>query len=103
MALRLRAADIGFPEAFSALLAAKRESAADVEQTVGAIIEDVRRRGDAALIDYTRRFDRHEAKADALRVSAGEIAAAVAGAPAAVLGALRLAHDRIESHHRRQR
>jgi histidinol dehydrogenase len=91
-----------FEPAFRALLAAKRESAADVDAAVAAIIDEVARRGDAALIDYTKRFDRLSLSPNTLRLSAGEIAAAAKAAPADTVAALRLAAERIESFHRRQ-
>jgi len=58
MPITLSIHDSGFEAAFGQLLAAKRESAVDVDAAVTAIIDDVARRGDAALIYYTRRFDR---------------------------------------------
>jgi len=94
--------DHGFPAAFRALLAAKRESAADVDAAVAAIIEDVAARGDAALVEYTQRFDRVRLTPDQLRLSPDEIAAGAAQAPAETVAALRLAAERIESFHRRQ-
>jgi histidinol dehydrogenase len=103
MVLRLRAADAGFERRFVALLGAKRETAADVEAAVRAVIEAVRERGDAALIDYTQRFDRHELTQKTLRIAPGEIAAAAGLVPAPVLEALKLARDRIEAHHRLQK
>ena len=57
MPVTLSTRDPGFETGFRQLLAAKRESAADVDAAVAEIIEDVAARGDAALIDYTRRFD----------------------------------------------
>jgi histidinol dehydrogenase len=92
----------GFEAAFGKLLAAKRESAGDVARAVAAIVADVRARGDAALLDYTSRFDRVALGAAELRRSAGEIAAAADRAPAETVAALRLAAERIESFHRRQ-
>lgn len=58
MPIRLDARDAGFEREFSALLAMKREVSEDVDQVAAAIIADVRARGDAALIDYTGRFDK---------------------------------------------
>ena len=60
MAIRLdtRAAD--FAEKFRGFLATKRETSADVEAAVRAIVADVAARGDAALRDYTRKFDRFD-------------------------------------------
>ena len=103
MALRLNASAPDFEAQFSRLLAAKRESAPDVDAAVRAVISDVRERGDAALIDYTQRFDRHRLTPDRLRVDAAEIGASADECPPDVLAALRLARDRIEAYHLRQR
>jgi len=100
--LRLDAAAPGFAAAFAALLAAKREATADVDAVVAGIIADVVARGDAALIDYTRRFDRVSLTPDMLRVPAAEIAAAAHACDEKTLAALRLAAERIASYHRRQ-
>jgi histidinol dehydrogenase len=102
MPITLSTRDAGFEAAFVALLAGKRESAADVDATVMAIIEAVANRGDAALIEYTNRFDRIELTLETLRLRPGEIAAGADAAPAETVGALRLAAERIESFHRRQ-
>ena len=51
MAQRLDAREASFPGAFARLLAMKREVSEDVDEAVRAIIEDVRERGDRALID----------------------------------------------------
>jgi len=103
MALRLDARDPDFPLAFNRLLATKREVAEDVDQAVRVIIEDVISRGDAAVIECTRRFDELDLAPEALRVGADEIAAAEAQCPPEALEALRLARERIEIFHRRQR
>jgi histidinol dehydrogenase len=100
--LRLDAAAPGFAAAFAAFLAAKRETAADVDAVVAAIIDDVVARGDAALIDYTKRFDRLTLTAETLRIPAVEITAAARQCDDETLAALRLAAERIESYHRRQ-
>jgi histidinol dehydrogenase len=102
MPLRLRTKDPSFEKEFSALLAAKREVSEDVDAAAAAIIADVVRRGDGALIDYTARFDRLRLTPASLRVGEGEIAAAAASCPAETLEALRLAARRIEAYHRRQ-
>src|SRR5271170_2621243 len=102
MPLTLSTRDTGFERAFRALLAAKREGAADVEDAVAAIIDDVAARGDAALVEYTHRFDRVRLTPDRLRLSPDEIAAGAAEAPPETVAALRLAAERIESFHRRQ-
>jgi histidinol dehydrogenase len=102
MPVTMNTREPGFETGFRALLTAKRESAADVDAAVAAIIDDVARRGDAALIEYTNRFDRVKLSPATLRLSSDEIAAAAKSAPADTLAALRLAAERIESFHRRQ-
>lgn len=103
MAIRLSTGAADFEAAFAALLASKREASADVDAAVRDIIEAVRERGDAALLDYTRRFDRLEAQSLAeLTVTAEEIEEAVKKVDPRTLDALTLARDRIASHHRRQ-
>ena len=91
-----------FAENFARFLAAKREVSADIESATRAIVDDVAARGDAALIEATRKFDRLDLRADDLRVSAVEIDAALAGCDAQTLDALKFARDRIEVFHRRQ-
>ena len=102
MPVTLDTRDPDFETAFRRLLAAKRERAADVDAAVAAIIDDVASRGDAALIDYTRRFDRVSLGAGELRLSPGEIAAGASRAPPETMAVLRLAAGRIERFHRRQ-
>ena len=100
---RLDAAAASFEADFQAFLAVARESVADVDQAVAAIIADVRTRGDAAVLDCTRRFDRVNAASIAdLRVPAADLAKAASACPADTMAALRLAAARIEDHHRRQ-
>ncbi|HLI09971.1 MAG TPA: histidinol dehydrogenase [Alphaproteobacteria bacterium] len=103
MPLRLDARRPGFERAFARLLGAKREAAADVNAAVAAILADVRKRGDRAVIDYTRRFDRLALTASSLRIEACELAAAERQCERRVLEALRLAARRIEAYHRRQK
>ena len=91
-----------FAARFRVFLDAKREASLDVEQTVRAIIADVVARGDAALIDYTRKFDRIDLAKAGLRVSSAEIDAAEQACDPRALSALKLARDRIEAYHRRQ-
>ena len=98
--LEERAAD--FESRFGALLAAKRESAADVNQAVAEIVELVRRDKDEALIDLTLRYDRVDLRKLGMRVTQAEIAAARGSVDAKTLAALELARDRILDHHRRQ-
>jgi histidinol dehydrogenase len=102
MPVRLCTREAGFEEEFRQLVAAKREAAADVDAAVTAIIEDVSRRGDEALIEYSRRFDGVDLTVAGLRLTREEIAAGAASTPPATIAALRLAAERIEVFHRRQ-
>lgn len=101
MPLRLDAGTSAFEAGFAALLAGKREAQQDVNDAVATIMADVRKRGDAALAEYTRRFDRFEIDASDLRLPPAAIRAAAARCPAEVRQALVFAAQRIESYHRR--
>jgi histidinol dehydrogenase len=103
LAVRLKYSQPDFEERFAALLAMKREVSADVDAAVAAIIARVREEGDAALTDYTRRFDRLDTDAAGLRVGRDAIAAAYEAVDERTLGALKLAHERIAAHHEKQR
>jgi len=102
MALWLEQRAVDFETRFGALLAAKRESAADVNEAVAAIIERVRREKDAGLIELTLRYDRVDLRKIGMRVTPAEVADARATVDAKTLAALELARDRILDHHRRQ-
>jgi histidinol dehydrogenase len=102
MAARLSTRERGFAAAFGTLVTARREQATDVEADVARIIADVRARGDAALIDFTEKFDRLRLTPAGLAISADEMAAAEKACPAEALAALDLAAARIEDYHRRQ-
>ncbi len=103
MPLRLDSAQADFEQRFSDLLGAKRESSKDVNDTVATIIADVRARGDVAVAELTNQFDRTSLTPETLAFSAGEIAAAAATVPDHVRAALQTAHDRIRSHHEKQK
>lgn len=102
MAKRLSTRDAGFESQFASFLTEKRESSADVGAAVAAIVEDVRRRGDKALIELTQKFDGTDLATLGLKVSATEIDAAVAACSPETLEALDFAKARIVAHHRRQ-
>ena len=102
MPVRLDRSSADFTERFGEFLAMKREVSSDVEAAARSIIEDVARRGDAALIEATRKFDRLELDASRLRVSADEIAHSMKACDSTTIGALELARERIESFHHRQ-
>ena len=102
MPLRLDHRSADFPGRFANFLAMKREVSADIESATRAIVQDVAARGDAALIEATRKFDRLDVNAEKLRISPAEIEAAVNACDAEMISALRFARDRIETFHRRQ-
>ena len=102
MAIHLDIRSGDFAQKFRAFLDTKRETAADVEATVRAIVADVAARGDRALKDYTLEFDKFDLDRAGPKVAPAEIAAAVAACSRDTLAALELARDRIEIYHRRQ-
>jgi histidinol dehydrogenase len=102
MAIRLDIRSSDFAQKFRAFLDTKREAAADVEDTVRAIIADVAVRGDRAIAEYSLKFDRLDLDRAGLKVTAAEIAAARSACSREALGALDLARGRIEAYHRRQ-
>ena len=102
MPVRLDRSSADFDERFGKFLAAKREVSAAVEAAARAIVEDVAARGDVALIEATKKFDRLALEAKGLRVTAAEIDAAVKASDAVTLDALQFARDRIETFHLKQ-
>ena len=103
MPLRLDASAPGFAAAFRDLVEARRDGDADVAAKVSGIIADVRARGDEALVELTRRFDRIDLNDSGFAVTAAEIDAARAQVPAETLAALEFAATRIRDFHARQR
>ena len=101
--MRAHIDDVDFATRFEALKAMKREQSVDVNQAVSTIIDDVRARGDAALIDLTAKYDRQQLTADTLRFSQAEIDAAFAACDAQTRAALELAASRIADFHARQK
>jgi len=102
MPVRLDQSSADFAERFADFLAIKREVSADIESAVRAIVDDVAARGDAALLEATRKFDRLDLDAAHLRVSTAEIEAGLQACDTETLDALKFARDRIEVFHRRQ-
>ena len=102
MPVRLDRNSADFAQRFAGFLAMKREVSADIESATRAIVDDVAARGDLALIEATRKFDRLDLKPGDLRITPAEIDAAVKACDAGTLDALEFARDRIEVFHRRQ-
>lgn len=99
---RFDAAAQEFPAAFTAFLQEGREAGFAMEESVGAIIAAVRTMGDAALLDYTKRFDRFDLSLDRLRIGSDAVDAAVRSVAPETMAALRLAAARIQAYHERQ-
>src|SRR5580700_8896345 len=99
MPVLLDTASADFGRAFAAFLAMKREVAADVEAASRRIVADVAGRGDAALLEATRKFDRLDIDASRLRITETEIAEALMVCDRETRAALELARERIESFH----
>lgn len=102
MPRRLSTSDAAFEDAFDAFLALKRDTEANVEGVVADILSAVRMRGDAAVAEYTQRFDGVDLSEAGSRFSAEEIVGAAAQCEPSTLDALKAAADRIEDYHRRQ-
>ncbi|MFP4603458.1 MAG: histidinol dehydrogenase [Halochromatium sp.] len=101
---RLRTTDSEFDARLDALLAWESVSDAGVKQTVETIIADIRARGDAALIEYTARFDRwHPRDAAALELDQARLRTALQAIPSAQREALEAAAARIRAYAEQQR
>jgi histidinol dehydrogenase len=101
---RLDTAESGFDAQLAALLAYEPAQDAAIEQAVAGILRDVRGRGDAALLEYTRRFDRLQADdAASLEIARPALAAALDALPAPQRAALETAAARVRGYHEHQR
>jgi histidinol dehydrogenase len=98
--LRLDAAAPDFERKFSAFLGRNRDTDENVDRIAADIVADVRARGDAAVLEYTRKFDKVATDAAGLRISDSERKAAAAKVPAVQREALAFAARRIEVFHR---
>ena len=97
---RLDASAPGFEKEFSAFLGRNRDTDENVDRIAADIVADVRTRGDAAVVEYTRKFDKVDTDAAGLRITDAERKAAAAKVPAAQREALAFAAQRIEAFHR---
>src|SRR5262249_11826992 len=100
MARRLSTRAPDFAQQFDLLVNARRESEEDVAQVVRSIVSEVRTRGDAALIELSKRLDRVKLTPQTIALSAAEIHAAGSQCSKQALAALDVAAGRIESFHR---
>jgi len=102
MVRRFSTTDADFEASFQAFLGAKRESDPDVHEVVASILDDVKSRGDAALVEYTSRFDRFDVVAADLAFTTAELTAARSNCDTETLAALEMAATRIGDFHKRQ-
>jgi histidinol dehydrogenase len=101
---RLSSRDPGFLATLDALLHFDNSTDEAIERTVAEVLAEVRSRGDAAVLEYTRRFDRLDVAAMAqLELSADVLKTAFDGLPAQQRGALEQAAARVRSYHERQK
>jgi len=101
--IRLSTADADFQAAFCALVEARREADGDVSRDVAAIIADVKARGDAAVADYTAKFDGFDLGQAGWRIPVADCHAALDALAPNLRAALELAATRIRDYHARQR
>src|SRR5271155_2617204 len=102
MARRLSSKDKTFAADFQSLLFSRSASEEDVAGQVKAIIADVRKRGDAALVELSNKFDRANVTKDTLKLTAAEIDAALSSVTGEQQAAIATAAARIEAYHLRQ-
>jgi len=101
---RLDSRDPGFASALSKLLAFEAGEDESIDRAAATILADVRARGDAALLEYTHRFDHVQADSvQALEIPKSEWQAALAALPAAQRSALEAAAQRVRAYHEHQR
>lgn len=98
----LRQSADNFETEFKAFLGSKREVSQSVDDSVRAIIHEVREDGDKALIDYSAKFDRVDLSSVGIQVTEQEIEEAISKVEPKTLEALQIAHDRISLYHKKQ-
>jgi histidinol dehydrogenase len=102
--LQLNTADAGFEAAFAARLHWSADTDAAIEQRVADILADVQKRGDAAVLDYTQRFDGLQSPdVKAMEITQAELKAALDSLPAAQREALQAAAARVRKYHEAQK
>ncbi|HJQ62553.1 MAG TPA: histidinol dehydrogenase [Burkholderiales bacterium] len=100
---KLDSSQAGFDAQLAALLAFESAQDPGIDAAVAAILADVRARGDAALLEYTRRFDRMDVQSPAgLEVPRAELERALAGVSAVQREALGAAEQRVRVYHEKQ-
>ena len=100
---RFQASSPGFDAAFRAFLNERRGSSPDVDETVAAILDDVRTGGLPAVLRLAEKFDKAKLDESSIRVSAEEIEDGAVACPMPVRDALAFAAERIRKYHERQK
>lgn len=101
---RLSTVDADFAAKLKTLLAFEAAADDTIERTVATILADVKTRGDAAVVDYSNRFDRLSAASMAdLELSRDELEKALAGLPTERRAALEAAAQRVRAYHEKQK
>ncbi len=110
MITKLDSSQADFKQRLDTLLAFEASTDDAIESAVSGILADVKKRGDAAVLEYTNKFDRLQngvngaaASMAALDVSQEELQAALAAIPEAQRKALEIAAERIRVFHERQK
>jgi histidinol dehydrogenase len=101
---KLDSADAGFKQNLSAVLAFEASEDEAIDRAAASILAEVKARGDAAVLEYTQRFDRLQAASvAALEIPQAELQAALTALPQARRAALQTAADRVRAYHERQK
>lgn len=100
---RFSTTDVDFDDKLKALLAFETAQDDSIDEVVASILKDVKKRGDAAVLEYTNRFDKTSAtNLTELEVSKEDLIAALNGLPADQRHALQVAADRVRIYHEKQ-
>ena len=100
---RFSSAETDFDGKLKALLAFETAQDDSIDEVVAGILKDVKKRGDAAVLEYTNRFDKTNAHSIAeLEISQSELVEALNGLPLEQREALKAAADRVRSYHEKQ-
>ncbi|MCH8163957.1 MAG: histidinol dehydrogenase, partial [Proteobacteria bacterium] len=100
---RLNSSDVAFKEQLESLLANTDEPTAEISRIVESILVDVKTRGDAALLEYTNRFDDRDASIEDLEIPVAELEKSLETIPAELRKGLEHAASRVRDYHERQK
>ncbi|MCH8846960.1 MAG: histidinol dehydrogenase [Proteobacteria bacterium] len=100
---RLNSSDAAFKEQLESLLANTNEPTAEISRTVESILAEVKARGDAALLEYTNRFDDRDASIEDLEIPVAELEKALEAIPDGLRKGLEHAASRVREYHDKQK